>query len=49
MNRLLQDLRVVEISAFVAAPLGGMAMAQTGADVIRIGPIGGGSDFNRCR
>lgn len=47
MNRLLQDLRIVEISAFVAAPLGGMTMAQMGADVIRIDPIGGGIDFAR--
>jgi len=47
MNRLLEDLRIVEISAFVAAPLGGMTMAQMGADVIRIDPIGGGIDFAR--
>jgi 2-methylfumaryl-CoA isomerase len=47
MNRLLQDLRVVEISAFVAAPLGGMTLAQMGAQVIRIDPIGGGVDFAR--
>lgn len=47
MNRLLADLRVVELSAFVAAPLGGMTMAQMGAEVIRIDPIGGGIDFNR--
>src|SRR5205814_2829626 len=47
MNRLLQDLRIVEISAFVAAPLGGMTMAQMGADVIRIDPIGGSIDYRR--
>lgn len=47
MNRLLQDLRIIEISAFVAAPLGGMTMAQLGAEVIRIDPIGGGIDFAR--
>jgi 2-methylfumaryl-CoA isomerase len=47
MNRLLQDLRIVEISAFVAAPLGGMTMAQMGAEIIRIDPIGGGIDFAR--
>src|SRR5437762_10859372 len=47
MNRLLQDLRIVEISAFVAAPLGGMTIAQMGADVIRIDPIGGGIDYGR--
>jgi 2-methylfumaryl-CoA isomerase len=47
MNRLLDDLRIVEISAFIAAPLGGMTMAQMGAEVIRIDPIGGGLDFAR--
>src|SRR5438552_15023743 len=47
MSRLLRDLRIVEISAFVAAPLGGMTMAQMGADVIRIDPIGGGIDYAR--
>jgi 2-methylfumaryl-CoA isomerase len=47
MNRLLRDLRIVEISAFVAAPLGGMTMAQLGAEVIRIDPIGGGIDHRR--
>src|SRR5579884_87285 len=47
MNRLLQDLRIVEFSAFVAAPLGGMTMAQFGAEVIRIDPIGGAIDYNR--
>src|SRR5271169_6826880 len=47
MNRLLQDLRIVEISAFVAAPLGGMTMAQMGAEVIRVDPIGGGIDYAR--
>jgi len=47
MNRLLADLRIVEVSAFVAAPLGGMTMAQLGAEVIRIDPVGGGIDHNR--
>src|SRR6267378_1297649 len=47
MNRLLQDLRIVEVSAFVAAPLGGMTMAQMGAEVIRIDPLGGGIDAAR--
>src|SRR5437763_10251327 len=47
MNRLLADLRIVELSAFVAGPLGGMTMAQLGAEVIPIDPIGGGIDFNR--
>src|SRR5437588_5777889 len=47
MNRLLEDLRVVEFSAFVAAPLGGMTMAQFGAEVIRIDPIAGAIDYHR--
>jgi 2-methylfumaryl-CoA isomerase len=47
MNRLLHDLRIVEFSAFVAAPLGGMTMAHFGAEVIRIDPIGGGIDYAR--
>lgn len=44
---ILQGLRVVEGSAFVAAPLGGMTLAQLGADVIRFDPIGGGLDAGR--
>jgi 2-methylfumaryl-CoA isomerase len=44
---LLTGLRVVEASAFVAAPLGGMTLAQLGADVIRVDPIGGGLDYGR--
>ena len=47
MNELLADLRIVEFSAFVAAPLGGMTMAQLGAEVIRIDPLGGGIDHHR--
>ncbi len=40
-------MRVVEGSAFVAAPLGGMTLAQLGADVIRFDPIRGGLDYDR--
>src|SRR5665811_1573132 len=47
MDGLLQGMRVVEASAFVAAPLGGMTLAQLGADVIRVDPIGGGLDARR--
>ena len=43
----LADLRVIEGSAFVAAPLGGMTLAQLGADVIRFDQIGGGLDAQR--
>ncbi len=38
---------MVEGSAFVAAPLGGMTLAQLGADVLRFDSIGGGIDFHR--
>ncbi|WP_374683165.1 2-methylfumaryl-CoA isomerase [Accumulibacter sp.] len=47
MDGILNGLRVVEGSAFVAAPLGGMTLAQLGADVIRFDPIGGGLDYGR--
>jgi 2-methylfumaryl-CoA isomerase len=43
----LDGLTVLEISSFVAAPLGGMTLAQLGAEVIRIDPVGGGPDFGR--
>ena len=44
---VLSGMKVVEGSAFVAAPLGGMTLAQLGADVIRFDPIGGGLDYRR--
>jgi len=47
MQGILNGLRVVEGTAFVAAPSGGMTLAQLGADVIRFDPIGGGLDFGR--
>ena len=47
MSPPLEDLRIVELSAFVAAPFAGMNLAQMGAEVIRIDRIGGGLDFNR--
>jgi 2-methylfumaryl-CoA isomerase len=47
MPGLLAGMRVVEGSAFVAAPSGGMTLAQLGADVIRFDQIGGGIDYNR--
>ncbi|MFH5925702.1 CoA transferase [Roseomonas xinghualingensis] len=43
----LSGLRVVEVSAFIAAPIGGMTLAQLGAEVIRIDPIGGNIDYRR--
>jgi len=47
MPGILDGLRIVEGSAFVAAPLGGMTLAQLGAEVIRFDPIGGGLDRGR--
>ena len=44
---ILSGMRVVELSAFVAAPLGGMTLAQMGADVIRIDRPQGGLDYRR--
>ena len=37
----------MEGSAFVAAPSGGMTLAQLGADVIRFDQLGGGIDYKR--
>lgn len=45
---LLGALRVVESSAFIAAPLAGLTLAQYGADVIRIDNVGGGIDYARA-
>ena len=47
MAGVLEGLRIVESAAFIAAPLGGMTLAQLGADVIRCDPIGGGLDYRR--
>src|SRR5258707_11760263 len=44
---ILAGLRIVEISAFIAAPLGGATLAAMGADVIRVDPPGGGVDIDR--
>jgi 2-methylfumaryl-CoA isomerase len=43
----LDGLTVLEVSSFVAAPLGGMTLAQLGAEVIRVDPVGGGADLGR--
>ncbi|MEQ8493660.1 MAG: CoA transferase [Gammaproteobacteria bacterium] len=47
MQAILTGLRVVEGSAFIAAPMCGMTLAQLGADVIRFDQIGGGLDYHR--
>lgn len=43
----LAGMRVLEVSSFVAAPLGGMTLAQLGAEVIRVDPLGGAPDHGR--
>ena len=47
MTGILAGLRIVEGSAFIAAPLGGMTLAQLGADVIRFDDVRGGLDSDR--
>src|SRR6056297_1947233 len=47
MSGILDGMRVVEGSAFVAVPLAGMTLAQMGAEVIRFDRIGGGLDAGR--
>ena len=47
MQPILKGLRIIEGSAFIAAPMCGMTLAQLGADVIRFDQIGGGMDYHR--
>ena len=47
MSGILEGLRIIEGSAFVAAPLGGMTLAALGADVIRFDDLAGGLDHQR--
>lgn len=47
MSLPLDGVTVVEVSSFVAAPLCGVTLAQLGAEVIRVDPIGGAADYRR--
>ena len=47
MTEIVKGLRLIEVSAFIAAPYAGLTLAQMGADVIRIDPVGGGLDYRR--
>ena len=47
MYRVVSDLRIVELAAFIAAPSATLYLRELGADVIRIDPIGGGLDYRR--
>lgn len=44
---ILAGLKIIEISAFVAAPSAGLTLAQLGAEVVRIDPPGGNIDVSR--
>ena len=43
----LRGLQVVECASYVAGPTGGLTLAQLGAEVTRIDPVGGGNDHGR--
>ena len=47
MQNILQGLRIVEGSAFIAAPMCGTTLGPLGADVLRFDQLGGGLDFKR--
>lgn len=47
MVAILGGVELVEISAFIAAPLAGLSLAQMGASVIRVDQTGGGPDHAR--
>jgi 2-methylfumaryl-CoA isomerase len=44
---LLEGLRILDLSTYVAGPSGMMGLAQMGAEVIRIDPLGGATDVRR--
>lgn len=43
----LEGLRIIDVSTYVAGPSGAMTLAQLGADVIRVDPLGGAPDVRR--
>ena len=43
----LEGIRIIDVSTYVAGPSGAMTLAQLGADVIRVDPLGGAPDFRR--
>ncbi len=44
---LLTGLRIIDLSTYVAGPSATMALAQLGAEVIRVDPVGGATDARR--
>jgi 2-methylfumaryl-CoA isomerase len=47
MYSVLDDMRLIEVASFIAAPTGALYLRELGADVVRIDPIGGGPDRSR--
>jgi 2-methylfumaryl-CoA isomerase len=47
MHAPLAGLRITEVSAFIAAPIGGLTLGQLGAEILRIDPLGGNIDYRR--
>ena len=47
MYNLLDGLKIIEASSFVASPTAGLYCAQFGAEVIRVDQVGGGPDYHR--
>ncbi len=47
MPAILDGLQLAECAAFIACPYATMTLAELGAEVIRIDPIGGGLDYRR--
>ena len=47
MKAPLGGLQILELSTYVAGPSCGVTLAQLGADVIRVDPIGGATDLRR--
>ena len=43
----LAGLRIVDLCTYVAGPSATMTLAQLGAEVIRVDPVGGATDFRR--
>ncbi|UQE74986.1 CoA transferase [Gordonia sp. PP30] len=46
-DRPLAGVRIIEFASFVAGPSAGLALAQLGAEVIRVDPLGGNADYRR--
>jgi 2-methylfumaryl-CoA isomerase len=46
-GKLLDAVQILEFASFVAGPSGCMSLAQLGADVIRVDPVGGAADYHR--